>query len=313
MPTKRTVVAIGGNAITRPNQVGTIPEQYANAEQTCRDLLPLVEESYDVVLTHGNGPQVGNILLRVELSQHQVYPLPLDVCVSDSQGGMGYMLQQVMQNVLRERGISKPVATMLTQVVVDAGDPAFLEPNKPIGPFYTPERARAMMAEKGWNMIEDAGRGFRRVVPSPRPLEIVEIEVIRKLVDGGVLVVTAGGGGIPVVRTGGRLSGVEAVIDKDLTSALVASQIGADVLIIGTSVERVFLDFNQPTERPLDRLTLREAEAYLREGQFPPGSMGPKIEAAIHYLSEGGGEVVITDIASIGRALRGQTGTRIVA
>lgn len=309
---KRTVVAIGGNAITRPNQVGTIPEQYANAEQTCRDLLPLIEEGYDLVLTHGNGPQIGNILLRVELSQHQVYPLPLDVCVSDSQGGMGYMLQQVMQNVLQEKGIAKPVATMLTQVVVDPEDPAFHAPNKPIGPFYSPERARVLMAEKSWKMIEDAGRGFRRVVPSPRPLEIVEIEVIRRLVDSGVLVVTAGGGGIPVVRESGKLRGVEAVIDKDLTSALVAGLIGADHFIIGTSVERVYLDYRKPSERPLDRMTAAAAERHLKEGQFPPGSMGPKIEAAILYLGHGGGEVIITDIASIGRAVRGETGTRIV-
>jgi len=309
---KRTVVAIGGNAITRPGQVGTIPEQYANAGETCRDLLPLIEEGYDLVLTHGNGPQIGNILLRVELSQHQVYPLPLDVCVSDSQGGMGYMLQQVMQNVLGEKGLAKPVATMLTQVVVDRQDPAFHAPGKPIGPFYSAERARQLTAEKGWKLIEDAGRGFRRVVPSPRPLEIVEIEVIRRLVEAGVLVVTAGGGGIPVARENGKLRGVEAVIDKDLTSALVAGLIGAELFIIGTSVDRVYLDYHQPSQRPLDRLIAAEAERYLSEGQFPPGSMGPKIEAAILYLSHGGGEVIITDIASIGRAVRGETGTRIL-
>lgn len=309
---RRAVVAIGGHALTRPGQVGTIPEQYANAEATCRDLVPLIEEGFELVLTHGNGPQVGNILLRVELSAHQVYPLPLDVCVSDTQGGMGYMLQQTLDNVLRRRGLVRPVATVLTQVVVDPSDPAFGRPSKPIGPSYTRERAESLVREHGWNVREDADHAFHRVVPSPLPLEIVEIEVIRRLIEAGVVVIAVGGGGIPVVREQGALRGVEAVIDKDYASALLARQTGADLFIVATSVDRVRLNYGRPDETPIDRMTASEAARYLAAGQFPPGSMGPKIEAAIDYLKAGGGEVVITNVASMKAALAGGAGTHIV-
>jgi carbamate kinase len=307
---KKAVVAIGGNAITRPGQIGTIPEQFANAEQACRDLMVLLERGYDLVLTHGNGPQVGNMLLRVELSAHQVYTIPLDTCVSDSQGGMGYMLQQVMQNVLAENRLDKTVATVLTQVVVDADDPAFGAPSKPVGPFYTEERAKDLET-KGWAVVEDAGRGYRRVVPSPIPREIVEIGAIRTLLDAGVLVIAVGGGGIPVRKDNGHLRGVEAVIDKDYASSLLARKLGVELFLIGTGVEQVFINFGKPNQKPLSTISVEEAEGHLEDGQFPEGSMGPKIRAAIDYLKDGGGEVIITDISAVGRALAGETGTRI--
>jgi carbamate kinase len=309
---RRAVVAIGGNAITRPGQVGTIPEQFANAKQACRDLLVLLENDYNIVLTHGNGPQVGNILLRVELSAHQVYTLPLDTCVSDSQGGMGYMLQQVMHNVLAERGMDLTVATVLTQAVVDEDDPAFSAPSKPVGPFYTQERAALLEKEKGWHIVEDAGRGYRRVVPSPIPREIIEIDAIRALLESDTLVIAAGGGGIPVVRKEGFLEGAEAVIDKDHASSLLARELGVDLFLIATSVEQVYLDYGKPDQRPLGRATVDEIESYIQEGQFPAGSMGPKMEASLEYLRNGGREVIITDISAIARALKGETGTHIV-
>jgi carbamate kinase len=309
---RRAVVAIGGNAITRSGQIGTIPEQYANAGEACRDLLMLLERGYDLVLTHGNGPQVGNILLRVELAAHKVYTLPLDTCVSDSQGGMGYMLQQVMHNVLITGGMNKTVVTVVTQVVVDETDPAFDSPSKPIGPFYTRERADLLKTEKGWHVVEDAGRGYRRVVPSPVPLEIVEIDAIRSLLDAGTVVIAAGGGGIPVAKSHGLLEGVEAVIDKDYASSLLAREVGADLFLIATGVEKVFLNYGKPDRKALDQLTADEAEEYFCQGQFPEGSMGPKMTAAIDYLRNGGKEVLITDVRAIGRALEGKTGTRIV-
>jgi carbamate kinase len=308
---KRAVVAIGGNAITRPGQVGTIPEQFANAEHACRDLLLLLEHGYDLVLTHGNGPQVGNMLLRVELSAHQVYTIPLDTCVSDSQGGMGYMLQQVMRNVLADGGYDKTVATVLTQVVVRLDDPAFESPSKPVGPFYSSERARDLR-EKGWAVVEDAGRGYRRVVASPIPREIVEIEAIRTLLDAGVIVIAVGGGGIPVSMDHGHLRGVEAVVDKDYASSLLARELGVELFLIGTGVEGVYINYGKPDQELLPELTVEEAEGYLEEGHFPAGSMGPKIRAAIDYIRQGGTEVIITDISALGRALKGGTGTRIV-
>lgn len=308
---KKAVVAIGGNAITRPGQIGTIPEQFANAEKACRDLMALLERGYDLVLTHGNGPQVGNMLLRVELSAHQVYTIPLDTCVSDSQGGMGYMLQQVMQNVLAEQGSKKTVATVLTQVVVEADDPAFGAPSKPVGPFYTAERAKDLEA-KGWAVVDDAGRGYRRVVPSPIPKEIVEIGAIRTLLEAGVIVIAVGGGGIPVRRDKGHLRGVEAVVDKDHASSLLARELGVELFLIGTGVEQVFINFGKPDQEPLSQITVEEAEGHLEDGQFPAGSMGPKIRAAIDFLNNGGREVIITDIAAVERALNGETGTRMV-
>jgi carbamate kinase len=251
------------------------------------------------------------MLLRVELSAHQVYTIPLDTCVSDSQGGMGYMLQQVMQNVLAEKGSDQTVATVLTQVVVDPDDPAFGSPSKPVGPFYSLERAKDLEA-KGWAVVDDAGRGYRRVVPSPIPREIVEIGAIRTLLDAGVIVIAVGGGGIPVRRDNDHLRGVEAVVDKDYASSLLARELGVELFLIGTSVEQVFINFGKPDQKPLSKITVEEAEGHLEEGQFPDGSMGPKIRAAIDYLKHGGGEVIITDISAVVRALNGEAGTRIV-
>ncbi len=307
---KKAVVAVGGNAITRPGQKGTIPEQYENAERACQDLLALLKQGYDLVLTHGNGPQVGNILLRVELSAHEVYTLPLDTCVADCQGGMGYMLQQVMSNVLAANEMDQPVATVVTQVVVDEADPGFENPSKPVGPFYRRDRALDL-ERKGWRVVEDSGRGYRRVVASPIPTEIVEIKAIRALLDAGTVVIAAGGGGIPVIRKAGKLHGVEAVVDKDFASSLLARELNADLFLIATGIDRVYLNFGTPGQRPLDEMTSDEAESYIEEGQFAPGSMEPKIRAALEYLRCGGREVLIADIREVGAALRGESGTRI--
>lgn len=306
------VVAIGGNSITRRGEVGTIPEQYRNARDTCAHVAGLVADGWRVVLTHGNGPQVGNVLLRVQMAMPQVYPLPLDVCDSDTQGGMGYMLQQVLGNELRARGSPVQVATLITQVVVGRDDPAFRKPTKPVGRFYTKEEAAALAREQGWTVVEDAGRGWRRVVPSPAPLEIVELGAIRTLVDGGVIAIAVGGGGIPVVREGSALSGVEAVVDKDRSSALLANGLGADLFLITTGVERVALDYGKPTQREVERLTVAEARRHLAAGQFPAGSMGPKIEAACAFVEAGGGrKAIITSPERIEAALRGEAGTAI--
>ncbi len=307
---KKAVVAVGGNAITRPGQKGTIPEQYENAERACQDLLALLKQGYDLVLTHGNGPQVGNILLRVELSAHEVYTLPLDTCVADCQGGMGYMLQQVMRNVLAANEMDQSVATIVTQVVVSEGDPAFANPSKPVGPFYRRDRV-VDLEKKGWRVVEDSGRGYRRVVASPIPTEIVEIKAIRALLDAGTVVIAAGGGGIPVVRQAGKLRGVEAVVDKDFASSLLARELNAELFLIATGIDRVYLNFGTPGQRPLDEMTSDEAESHLEEGQFAPGSMEPKIRAALDYLRCGGREVLITDLREVAGALRGETGTKI--
>ncbi|MBI2264511.1 MAG: carbamate kinase [Armatimonadetes bacterium] len=307
------VVAIGGNSITKANQRGEIREQFQNVEETSQHLITLLDQGYNLVVTHGNGPQVGNVLLRVELALPHVYPLPLDTCVSDTQGGMGYMIQQVLGNVLRKRGIVRPVVTVLTQVVVDPDDPAFHRPTKPIGPFYSREKAEEYQKKKGWNLIEDAGRGYRRVVPSPVPMDIVERDAIEVLLKSGFIVVAVGGGGIPVVSNGrGTFRGVEAVIDKDLASSLLATSINADLFLISTDAEQVCLNYRKPEEKRLNRMTVAEARTYLAEGQFPPGSMGPKIRAAVEFLEKGGREVLITTPEAIGRALAGETGTRIV-
>ena len=253
---KKAVVAVGGNAITRPGQKGTIPEQYENAERACRDLLALLKQGYDLVLTHGNGPQVGNILLRVELSAHEVYTLPLDTCVADCQGGMGYMLQQVMRNVLAANEMDQSVATIVTQVVVSEGDPAFANPSKPVGPFYRRDRV-VDLEKKGWRVVEDSGRGYRRVVASPIPTEIVEIKAIRALLDAGTVVIAAGGGGIPVVRRAGKLRGVEAVVDKDFASSLLARELNAEPLPDRDRGRPRLFEFRHPGTKAVGRDDLR--------------------------------------------------------
>ncbi len=276
------VVTLGGNAILPAKGRGTIEEQIRVAAEAMAGVADLIAAGEEVVLSHGNGPIVGNILIRNESAQDIIPPMPLDICGADSQGGIGYMLQQVLNNQLGKRGIRKPVVSLVTQCVVAADDPAMRNPTKPIGPFYDRMRAKELGAAKGWEFLEDAGRGFRRVVPSPHPIEIVEWEAIRSLVSSGAVVIAAGGGGVPVVRAeDGALRGVEAVIDKDWASAVLAMQLGARRLLVLTSVPRVALDFGQPTEREVAQLTVDEARVHLDDGQFPPGSMGPKIAACI--------------------------------
>lgn len=305
------VVALGGNAILPNNRAGSIDEQRSLTQSTMAQVAEQVAQGVPVVLTHGNGPIIGNILLRNEGMAGTIPPMPLDICGADSQGGIGYMIQQSLQNELQARGVSKQVVTLVTQVEVDPGDPAFSQPTKPIGPFYSRREAERLAAEKGWQMREDAGRGMRRVVPSPRPLRIIEIEVVRTLVEEGVIVNCVGGGGVPVVRRGGRLVGIEAVIDKDHTAAVLATQLRAERLILLTAVETVMRNFGTPSQEPLHRVSSEEAESLLRSGEFPPGSMAPKIRAALDFLSAGGAEVVITDPTHLSAALAGATGTHI--
>lgn len=307
------LVALGGNSISPEGEEGNIPQQFHHTEDTMRELVRAVTGRFSrVVITHGNGPQVGNILLRSEYSAPILYPLPLDTCVSDSEGGMGYMIQQVLHNVLRESGLSTPVVSILTQTVVGRDDPAWANPTKFIGQFYEEAEARKLMSERSWHMREDAGRGWRRVVPSPMPVEIVEIDSIRALLEKGICVIAGGGGGIPVVRDDmGRFHGVEAVVDKDLASRILCSALGIGTFVILTGVEKVALDYGKPTQRFIDRMTADEAEGYLAAGQFPAGSMGPKIRAAIDYIRAGGGQVVISSPSSLSAALSGKTGTVI--
>ena len=309
---KKAVIAIGGNSILRAEQKGTIQEQFANTIETAEHVADMIMMGYELVITHGNGPQVGNMLLMSEKTEEILYPLLLDICDSNTQGSMGYMIQQTLGNVLKKRKIKKSVVTVVTQVVVDRNDSAFKKPTKPIGSFYSKENAEKYRKEKKWDIIEDAGRGYRRVVPSPEPLEIVENEVIQKLVDDDVIVIAVGGGGIPVVKEKNFLKGVEAVIDKDLASSLLASNINADLLLISTNVEKVFLNYNKPEQKGIDRMTVKDAKKYLSEGHFPPGSMGPKIEAGIRFLEKGGKEVIITSPECIGDALKNKTGTHII-
>lgn len=311
----RTVVmAFGGNAITRPGERGTFAEQKANVTATCRQLVDLVREGYRLVLTHGNGPQVGNMLIKNEMAKDVVPAMPLDVLVSNTQGSIGYAIQQALGYELASRGLKVPVVSIVTQVVVATDDPAFQNPTKPVGPFYSQEEAFKLMQERGYRMVEDSHRGWRRVVPSPKPLEIIERDAIKALTRAGIIVVAAGGGGIPVVRReDGSLDGVEAVIDKDRAATILASQVEAEVLFLLTDVERVCLDYGLPTQREVERLTVGEARRYLAEGQFPPGSMGPKIEAAIAFVEAGGEKAIIGSLARAAEAVAGRSGTEIVA
>jgi carbamate kinase len=310
----RTVLlSLGGNAILPGRGAGTIGEQIRVTYASMVHVADLLEAGARVLLTHGNGPIVGNILLRNEIAQDRIPPMPLDVCGADSQGGIGYMIQQALQNILRERKIPRLAATVVTQVVVDAADPAFLRPTKPIGPFYTEEEARRLARERGWSVVEDSGRGMRRVVPSPKPIRIVEESVIRSLFEAGHVVIAAGGGGIPVIEENGRYRGVEAVIDKDLASVVLALAVKIETLINVTAIDQVSLDFGKPTQRAVPVMSLVEAKRYLAEGQFPEGSMGPKIRAAIQFIEGGGREVIITSPPLIRDAIEGKAGTRIVA
>ncbi len=308
------VIAIGGNSLIPDAQHQTVHDQYEAAAVTDEHIASLVEDGWDVAITHGNGPQVGFILRRSELASNELHEVPLDYCGADTQGAIGYMLQQNLINDFRARGIDKNVATVVTQVEVDPNDPAFDNPSKPIGSFMDSEQAQTRIEDDGWDCTEDSGRGWRRVVASPKPKRIVEIEIIRQLLDAGNVVIGVGGGGIPVVADdNGDLRGVAAVIDKDLASALLANEVGADLLLISTAVEKCALNFGTPDEEWIDEFTLDEVKQYLEEGtHFAEGSMAPKMRAVVQYLEGGGKEALITNPENIERAVAGETGTRIV-
>jgi carbamate kinase len=305
------VIAVGGNSLIRSGEKGTIPEQMANARIISKAIVTLIKTGMHIVVTHGNGPQVGAQLLRSERAAGQVYEQGLDVCVAATQGEIGYILQQALQLELQLAGTPKPVTTVLTQVVVKADDPAFKKPTKPIGPFYSLSAAEEKISQFGWDMVEDAARGYRRVVASPLPIEIIEADVIRGIMDQGILVIAAGGGGIPVVRENGLIHGVDAVIDKDRASTLLATQLGADMLVFSTDADRVYVEYKQPGQRALSRVELRELAKYQAAGEFPPGSMGPKIEACVTFLEAGGKEAVITSLNDLVDAVIGDAGTHI--
>jgi len=309
---KTFVIALGGNSILRANEKGTIEEQYSNLWQTCKQLSELMMGQNRIVITHGNGPQVGNLLLAFETAKNVVPAMPLDVCGAATEGFMGYMIQNTLANILREAGVKHNITTVITQIVVDKNDPAFKNPTKPIGPFYDLNQAQKLRREKRWAMIEDASRGYRRVVPSPRPVGIQQARIIKSMLDAGEIVIAVGGGGIPGVRGRNRvLRGAEAVIDKDYASSRLAVEIDADVLLILTAVEYVFRDFGLTSQKALDHVNLAEAKQLLAEGQFGVGSMEPKIEAAINFLEERDGEVIITLPETVVKALQGKAGTRI--
>ncbi|MFP4201741.1 MAG: carbamate kinase [Candidatus Acetothermia bacterium] len=310
-----TVVALGGNAILKPGQEGTARQQIENVNETTQQLAKMVlSGEYKIVVSHGNGPQVGNLMLQNELAKEEVPSHPLDVCGAESQGFIGYMLSQSLDNVFNENGRGDiPVSTVLTQTLIDKDDPAFEDPSKPVGPFYTQEAAEELQEEKGYEMIEDAGRGYRRVVPSPKPKAIVEKEPVRQLLAAHTVVIAAGGGGVPVVREGDRLVGREAVIDKDLASEQLAEDVGAEVLLILTDVENVYLNYNEVDQEALGRVTVDEVEDYLEEGHFARGSMKPKVEAGIEFVKQGGKKAVITSLNKVLEALDGNTGTTITS
>ncbi|MDD5419773.1 MAG: carbamate kinase [Methanomicrobiaceae archaeon] len=308
----RVLVALGGNAILRHRDTGTAEEQFENVRAACRHLVAMIGDGCSIAITHGNGPQVGDILLKNELAKETLPPMPLDVCGAESQGMIGYMLQLSMRRELALAGLDLPVATVLTQTLVRRDDPAFENPTKPIGPYYTAMQASRLAEEKGWSMVNEPGRGYRRVVPSPDPAEILEGTTIRQLFDQGVIVVACGGGGIPVAADDrGMLEGVEAVVDKDHAAALFASIIAADTLLILTDVEQVALNYGRPDERPLGAITAADAGRYLAEGHFPPGTMGPKIESAIRFVESGGARAIISSLERGREALAGRAGTVI--
>jgi carbamate kinase len=310
----RLVIAIGGNSLIPDGEHESVQDQYQAAGETDDHIASLVEAGWDVAISHGNGPQVGFILRRSEMASSELHEVPLDFCGADTQGAIGYMLQQNLVNDFRQRGIAKSVATIVTQVEVDAHDPAFDNPSKPIGSFMDEAEAKRRRDEEGWDIREDAGRGWRRVVASPEPKRIVELDVIKDLLDAGVVTIAVGGGGIPVVsNANGDLEGIAAVIDKDLASALLASQVDADLLLISTAVEQVALNFGTPEQEWVDQLTLAEVKRYLAEGgHFAEGSMAPKMRAVVQFLEAGGREALITNPENLERAMAGETGTRIV-
>jgi carbamate kinase len=311
--TKSALIAVGGNSLIRAGEKGDIGEQLANTRRTARAIVHLIRDGFHLVVTHGNGPQVGAALLRSERASDQVYAQPLDVCDAATQGEIGYLLQQSLCNEIAAAGLRHPVVTLLTQVVVCRDDPAMTHPTKPIGPFYSRVDAEERARQFGWQIVEDAARGYRRVVPSPEPMEIVEENAIRQMMMSGALVIALGGGGIPVVRENGGFAGIEAVIDKDRASALLACRLPVDYFIISTDADRVYRDYRKPTQQPIHQATADDMERDYRAGQFPPGNMGPKIESALRFLRAGGREVIITSYEHIPDAVRGKAGTHITA
>jgi carbamate kinase len=308
---KTMLLAVGGNSLIRAGEKGTITEQLSNARRTAAEIVKLVGDGYRIVITHGNGPQVGAALLRSERGASQVPGHPLDVCDACTQGEIGYLLQQSLETELHLARLDVPVVTLLTQVLVSLDDPAMQRPTKPIGPFYSRADAEERQRLFGWQIVEDAARGYRRVVPSPEPLAVLELEVIRDLVDRGVLVIACGGGGIPVAWKNGRLQGVEAVIDKDRASALLASRLGSDLFVISTDTDYVYVDYKKATQKPLRVVSPSELQKFADSGHFPPGNMGPKVESVLRFLKQGGHEAIITSDANLSKAVAGSAGTHI--
>ncbi len=306
------MIALGGNAILKHGRKGTAEEQFESVRKTCVHLVRLIRDGYRIAVTHGNGPQVGDILLKNERSKDVLPPMPLDICGAQSQGMIGYMLQQSMHNELRKAGMDVPVVSLVTQTIVDENDEAFRHPTKPIGPFYGASDVERLRKEKRWTMVEDSGRGYRRVVPSPEPIEIVEKDTIRTLFESGAIVVAVGGGGVPVVvKRDGSLVGVDAVVDKDLGAHILASDLKAEILLMLTDVEKVSLNYGKLSQVDLDEMTVSEAKRYLREGHFAKGSMAPKVEAAVKFLEAGGQKAVIASLEEAGKAIVGKAGTTV--
>jgi carbamate kinase len=313
MSKKLAIIAVGGNSLILDDKHQTVADQYRAVVETTRNIAGIIEMGYRVVVTHGNGPQVGFILRRSELSRSELHEVPLDSCVADTEGSIGYHIQQAMRNQMRGWQNPPPVATVVTQVLVDRGDPSFKSPSKPIGSFMDQRLAMAHKEQDRWDVVEDAGRGWRRVVASPKPVKIIELAAIKKLLDSEMVVIAAGGGGIPVVENeNGELTGAAAVIDKDLATSLLARELKANLLVISTAVEKVAINYKKPGQRDLDRITLAEAKRYLADGQFAPGSMRPKVEAVIQFLQEGGSEALITDPPHLVQAFQHKAGTWIV-
>jgi len=310
----KILVALGGNAILKRTSSGTADEQLTDIRRASKQLVELLLAGHIIAVTHGNGPQVGDILLKNELAGDTLPPMPLDVCVAESQGMIGYMLQQALYNEMKLSGLEIPVATVLTQTLVDQNDPAFKNPMKPIGPFYSATEASKLKEAKGWSIVNDSGRGYRRVVPSPNPVSIVEEKVIKEMFNSGNIIISVGGGGIPVIRdhNSGSLHGVEAVIDKDLSAAVLATTLGVDALLLLTDVDGVFMNYGESNQRLLSRMNVEECMRYLRQGVFPAGSMGPKVEASLRFVVSGGKTAIIASLDRAKEAIEGKTGTTIV-
>lgn len=309
---RTALIAVGGNSLIRAGEKGTVAEQLANARRTADAIAGLIRDGWRLVITHGNGPQVGAQLLRSERASDQVPGQTLDVCGAATQGEIGYLLSQALRHELAIAGLRIPVVCVITQTLVSRDDPAMSHPTKPVGPFYSRADAEERRRQFGWQIVEDAARGYRRVVPSPEPIAIVELEVIHDLVDCGALVIACGGGGIPVVSSNGGVVGIEAVIDKDRASALLAAQLHVDLFAISTDTDYVYLDYKQPGQRPLTNVSAADMEKHFRDGHFPPGNMGPKVESALRFLAGGGREVIITSNELLGAAVAGKAGTHIL-